>query len=103
MMDDLGEEVRRYLASSGVTQGQLADAAGISQSTVSRAISTQPRRSGQARRSLSIYMHQAGEAALPQSVFTALARTWDGSDAHAEALVGLILASRSLWPNMRKE
>ena len=49
-------------------------------------------------------MHQVDNPLEGQtSLKAAMEQTWDGSDEHAEALAKLILASRDLWPKMRKE
>lgn len=102
-MDDSGGTVRAFLARHGLSQAALAREAGVSQSSVSRAMTGRAFRRGRARSRLFVYMQQAEAAAQPALTLTAVSETWDGSEAHAEALAKLILASRELWPNMRKE
>lgn len=100
-MPELSATIRAYLAREGVTQGELARRAGVSQSAVSRALGGMAQRNGRARRRLSIYMQQAH--LRPEVVNSALLETWDGTEAHAHALATLIRASRELWPDLGEE
>lgn len=99
-MDDLASEIRGFLSREGLSQSILAQRAGVSQSAVSRAVSGSAMRNGRARRKLVEYMHQAQEPPAPRPTLDAIAATWDGSEAHAEALARLILASGGLWPSL---
>lgn len=99
-MDDLASEIGKFLSREGLSQSMLAQRAGVSQSAVSRAVSGSPRRSGRARRKLVEYMRQAQEPPELRPTLDAVAATWDGSEAHAEALARLILASGGLWPSL---
>jgi transcriptional regulator with XRE-family HTH domain len=93
-----GAAISAYRERQGITQKKLAELADVSQSTVSRAERSLPIRNGRARSRLFTYMQRVhpttggAEAAL-----TAVRETWDGSEAHAEALATLIRASLELW------
>ena len=100
MMVDLASEIQEFLAREGLSQTALAQRAHVSQSAVSRAVSGSPTRNGRARRKLVEYMRQAHGLPAPRPTLDAIAATWDGSEAHAEALARLILASGGLWPNL---
>jgi transcriptional regulator with XRE-family HTH domain len=101
---DLQGAVKRFLAKEGITQEQLAARAEVSQSTVSRAMSRSWIRAGPARARLVSFMQAQGAfASPPTTVLEAVTEIWDGSQAHAAALATLVLASRELWPNLRKE
>lgn len=100
MMDVLASEIRELLSREGLSQSMLAQRAGVSQSAVSRAVSGSAMRNGRARRKLVEYMRQAQGLPAPRPTLNAIAATWDGSEAHAEALAKLILASGGLWPSL---
>lgn len=88
------------MAREGINQNEVARRARVSQSTVSRLLRQQPVRSGAARARLVTFMQERPEAGELTAVQTALTLVWDGSDAHADALAGLIAASRELWPGL---
>lgn len=81
-----------------MTQKELANEAGVSQSTVSRIERSLPVREGQARNQLFAYMQEVRAVTNDaEPALTAVRETWDGTEAHAEALATLIRASHSLW------
>lgn len=100
-MDDMSATITALLARRGITQGDLAREANVSQATVSRAISGKAIRGGRARARLFIYIHSLPPA--PQRAIDAVQQVWDGSGAHEDALAQLIRASGELWPKLGKE
>lgn len=87
-----------YRKAKGLTQKELASKAGVSQSTVSRAERSSPVRNGQAHGQLVSYMqHMGAPTGEAEPALTAVRETWDGTEAHAEALATLIRASLKLW------
>lgn len=90
------------MESRGLTQAQVANAAGVSQSSVSRLLKREPARQSDAYGKLCTYMHQwaPGDDGVPTAVLEAVWRVWDGSDDHAAALADLIDASGHLWPEL---
>jgi IS30 family transposase len=102
---ELREEIAVFLEREGISQQMLAEAAGVDQATVSRALRREPVRRTAAHARLRVYMqqHASGLPAGAASVLDAVRETWDGSQAHAAALADLILASRELWPGLEKE
>ncbi len=97
---DLPTAIRAHQAARGITQEELAKRAGVTQEAVSRASRQHPRRMGAQMRRLSLYMQQHAER--PEAALEAATEIWDGSEAHAEALAGLIRASKALWPALRE-
>lgn len=101
-MDDPASLLRAFMQSGGMSQAQLADEAGVSQATVSRALEKPIVRMGRARRRLFIYIQQR-RPPVPEVAASAIVSTWDGSEAHAQALADLILVSGRLWPRLGEE
>jgi transcriptional regulator with XRE-family HTH domain len=95
-------EIRALMRTRGLTQAELAREAGVSQATVSRALQHPTIRTGQARARLFNYI-QKKRPRLPEVAAAAIATTWDGTDAHAQALAELILVSGQLWPKLGEE
>ncbi|MBZ5670949.1 MAG: helix-turn-helix transcriptional regulator [Acidobacteriia bacterium] len=92
------------MAKHGLSQDQLARRARVSQSTVSRALRGAPSRHSQARHRL-LSCARIGESAVDSStkggirrVVKAFNEIWDGSDAHADAVVNIIGALAGLRP-----
>ena len=90
------------MAERNMTQGDVAAAAGVSQSTVSRVLQREPQRSGAGYLRLCSWMRQqtVPDGLAPAEIMTALRETWDGSDGHAAALAALIEASAKIWPGL---
>lgn len=90
------------MQSRGLTQQQVAEAAGVSQSSVSRMLKREPVRQSDAYGKLCTYIHQRApsEGGVPSAVLEAVWRVWDGTDDHAAALAELIDASGQLWPEL---
>lgn len=96
------EAIRHFKEARKLTQAQLAQHAGVSQSAVSRILAGQRgQRQGRARRRLMALVHGEGEGMSP--ALTAVSEIWDGSDAHAQALAALIRVSAELWPLLGRE
>lgn len=94
---DVRSTIQATLAREGISQASLAKRAGVSQSTVSRAMRRIPAKQSSAHRQLVSYMQNRGPLEPPPAL-DALRQIWDGSEAHAAALARLILASGELWP-----
>lgn len=101
-MHELSSLVRMHLTEHGLSQRELATAAGVSQATISRVLRGKPLGSGAARERLAAYVGSQITLSSLERVFAVVRETWDGSEAHAEALIGLVLASRELWPGMKE-
>jgi len=86
----------------------MADLAGVSQPTVSRALSGSPKRNGKGRSRLFIFMQQElkreGLAHAGKSeVLQAFERVWDASEAHAAAIAKVVDALDGIRPLDKKE
>jgi transcriptional regulator with XRE-family HTH domain len=93
-----GAAIFAYRRAEGITQKALAQQARVSQSTVSRAERSLPIRDGEARNRLFTYMQRVRPTTDDaEPALTAVRETWDGTEAHAEALATLIRASLELW------
>src|SRR4051794_19931945 len=97
-----GRQLRLLMQSRGLTQQQVAEAAGVSQSSVSRMLKREPVRQSGAYGKLCTYIHERtpSESGMPSAVLEAVWRVWDGTDDHADALAELIHASGQLWPEL---
>lgn len=85
------------------SQEQVAEFAGVSQSTVSRAIRKDRRRNGRARAALFTFLENELKRATVagtgrDQVLGAFDRIWDGSEVHAAAVVKVIDALGDLRP-----
>jgi len=85
------------------SQEQVAESAGVSQSTVSRALRKGPQRNGRARTALfSFVENELNRATIAgtgrDQVLGAFDRIWDGSELHAAAVVKVIEALVDLRP-----
>ena len=111
-MQEKVNKVQNYLKLMGLSQVELALKAGVSQSTVSRAISVEPEnhvRFGGAREKLIKYIEDS-QFKKPEmngtdprmKIVTAFEKIWDKSDAHIEAVVKVIQALDELEPKHKK-
>lgn len=92
------------MEAEGLSQADIADAAKVSQSTVSRALRGAPARKTKPYRRLCNYIHEQtlADAGGPKEAVEALRRVWDGTGDHAAALANLIEVSGRLWPELAK-
>jgi len=103
-MQAIVQRLRRLMERRGLSQMQLARLAHVSQSTVSRILNGERRNHGQAHRKLLTYVQSQKEvedrpmADGVERVTTAFKRIWDGSGAHATAIVSVIHALAGLKP-----
>jgi len=94
-------EMTAALAESGLSQAEIAYAAGVSQPAVSRLMSRAPVRSGRAFKKICIYalesrqsMHQRRAAGIKDaSLIAAIQEVWNGTPEHAQALAAMIRAA----------
>lgn len=101
-MNGLSARIQRILRAQSLTQKELADRAGIDQSSVSRMVRHPRLRSGSAYRKLLDLMQQYESEEVPPRALEALQGTWDRSDDHDRALEQLILASQAFRPKMEE-
>ena len=106
-MDDIQEEVRRLrtvLRQRSVTQEALAIDLKVSQSQISRVLAGRLKRRTELLRNLSGYVDRLVSGKTTSVVrknellMRALMETWDGSEAHAQALAIVIRSLRALGP-----
>lgn len=98
------ELILRLMKREGLDQAALAAAAGVSQPTVSRALTTEPVRRGRAYRKLLAYVTgRSGKKPLATSgtkrVAKAFEKIWDGSDVHAAIVAQIIKDLAGLAPS----
>lgn len=94
---DVMEEIEVVLDRLGCTQTELAQLAGVSQATVSRARNRVPVRKSSQHRRLCSYIHEEiARIQRDNPAQDALERIWDGSQEHGEALAALIRAAGEL-------
>ena len=95
--------VRLYLEQEGISQAELARRADVSQATVSRALTSAPKRHGSARAKLFDFIQKqpGAPAVLPSTLAAAVMDIWDGTEQHEAALAALVVASAELWPKMK--
>jgi hypothetical protein len=97
------------MQSNGLNQTKFANAAGVSQSTVSRALDRPSKHHGAARRKLFTYANInewiGGEPARggQEGVLQAFERIWDGSEEHATAVAKVIEALIDLRPKKKEK
>jgi transcriptional regulator with XRE-family HTH domain len=85
-------KIRQYMNKHGITQREMAQVAGVSQATVSRALKGKALRHGMARSRLFIKI-KFNESALIKArgrVLTAFDAIWDYSEGHADAVARVI-------------
>lgn len=107
-MQDPAAQLHAFMTRRRLSQVALADVAGVSQSTVSRALRNAPLRHGEARSRLFTYaqISQLEMRHEPQGrnrVLNAFNGIWDGSDVHADAVARIIEAMAGLRPVISKE
>jgi transcriptional regulator with XRE-family HTH domain len=95
--------LEKIMAARGWSQEQVAEAAGVSQSTVSRALRKGPQRNGRARIAIFTFVeNELNRATIAgtgrDQVLGAFDRIWDGSVLHAAAVVKVIEALVDLRP-----
>jgi transcriptional regulator with XRE-family HTH domain len=104
---DLGlacTELRLRVRAAQLTQEQIAAALGVSQAQVSRVLAGKLERRSKLFEAISVYVRSAGgrsgkAAAIRNGVLQdALIETWDGTQAHAQALAVVIRAMGVLSP-----
>lgn len=94
-------QMRATLGGSGLTQSDLARAAGVSQPAVSRLLGKCPERYGVSFKKLCIYAEtrrESAQATLPLPVedaalVSAIREVWNGTPEHAQALAAMIRAA----------
>lgn len=108
-MQDFSRQLREFMEKTGLTQQKLAKKAGISQSTVSRALRQGTERHSAAREKLCIYAgmiapRDGGQESDPRNqVLASFDRIWDHSDGHALAIARVIDALGELGSTRTKE
>jgi hypothetical protein len=99
--------LREFMEKRGLTQEELAEAAKVSQATVSRALKKPAQRAGTGRRKIFTYVENEYAARTaeggPEGVVSAFNQIWDGSSAHAAAVVRIINALDGLRPQKTQE
>jgi predicted XRE-type DNA-binding protein len=94
-------EMRATVAKSGLTQSDVARAAGVSQPAVSRLMGNCPKRHGGAFKNLCKYADSQrayAQTTLPLPVndaalVSAIREVWNGTPEHAQALAAMIRAA----------
>lgn len=99
----LGDEVRRLK----VSQQEIAEALGISQSQVSRVLAGKNVRNSKIAADIRSYLALRGRSVTPQQLLKhpelveALIAVWDGTVAHGKALAGVIRSLGALEGHRR--
>ena len=94
---------------SGITQGQIAEGVGASQSQVSRVLSGRGRRFSRLTEAVCDYVERNVGGISKESVcqndelVDAIRETWDGSARHARALATVIRSLNALSRGTREE
>jgi transcriptional regulator with XRE-family HTH domain len=94
-MQDPSNQLRTFMRNRGYSQNTLASAAGVSQSTVSRALQGKHERQGAALLKLFSFAGLIRDAEVrsgssEEQVLNAFQRAWDGTEAHAAAVARVI-------------
>ena len=93
----------------GISQTEIAEALGVSQSQVSRILAGQVKRHSKLFEDLSIYAQKRFEGISPklvcenQQLINAIADVWDGTTRHAQALACVIRSLGALGMPQAKE
>ncbi len=103
-MQEADPDLGQFMSRHGLNEARMADLAGVSQATVSRALRRPPKRAGRARARLFTYIHEEmkreGLAPADKSeVLKAFERVWGTSKAHAAAIAKVVGALDSLRPS----
>jgi transcriptional regulator with XRE-family HTH domain len=99
------ERARGICKKRGITQTQIADDLGVSQSQVSRILKGEGLRASRLAEEVCLYVEKcdgggvtADSVKANSDLVNALAITWDGSAAHARALSAVIRSLSALGP-----
>jgi transcriptional regulator with XRE-family HTH domain len=104
LAQEIGQELDRWRRRKDLTQQDLEQIARVSQGQLSRILEGRFTRVGPALRrlcrsagiDLARRLRSSGGAPMAARLETELKRSWDGSDAHAHALIQLLRVARSL-------
>jgi transcriptional regulator with XRE-family HTH domain len=99
--ESLREKLSAIMKANNLSQGDVAKAANISQSTISRALTRPLQRQTDARKRLCKYMQQfqGGAAAEGKDkAIEAFETIWNRSEPHARAIAAIIKATVGLLP-----
>ena len=100
--DSLAAKLHALIQEKQLSQKDVATAAGISQSTVSRALKGDLKRRGEAKKKLFIYMQQQSQVEIANKgrakVISAFDAIWDQTEAQADAVADIIKACGKLTP-----
>lgn len=98
--------IRGIAKARKITQKEIAEATGASQSQVSRVLSGVSRKRSKLKAEICKYVNNAAQSVSVDSVrrndelMAALAATWDGTPKHSFALAAVIRSLRVLTPNL---
>lgn len=103
MQQGQADILRKFMERAQLSQLQLSEQIGVSQSTISRALSGSPERRGKARDKLFNYVRaemarDQHDAPGMKAVIRAFESIWDGSEVHASAVARVIDAMDGLAP-----
>ena len=103
IVQSCSDQLRDFIRKKRLSQARLADQAGVSQSTVSRALSGTLERHGTARSKLFTYAlidesKTSSASRGKRRVIRAFDTIWDGSESHAAAIAKIIEALADLRP-----
>jgi transcriptional regulator with XRE-family HTH domain len=108
-VQDPSDQLRAFMATERISQETIAKRAGVSQSTVSRALSRTPERHSEACKKLFRYaqIKEGPRSAARQEgrrrVLKAFDQVWDGSEEYAEGVARIIEALQNLPQRARKK
>jgi transcriptional regulator with XRE-family HTH domain len=108
-MQSESDRIRECMRENGWSQAELADKAGVHQSTVSRAIEGRAARHSKARHRLAVFVEQLQRVDQgtgkdgAKRVMRAFNEVWDGTDAHAASIAKIIGALAGLRPAVSTE
>jgi Helix-turn-helix len=106
-MQQSAASLREFMEERSLTQEELAKAAEVSQAAVSRALKKPAQRAGRAHQKIFTYVENEYAAMTrdggPEGVVSAFKQIWDGSPAHAAAVVRIINALDGLRPQKTQE